>query len=230
MNFVKVFNEAMPLMLNGLKLTIGIALLAIAIDMVVGFLSCIMGMSKNPVLKAISAVYVWLIRGTPMIVQAFFVFYAVPQLVKTVTGAPFTLSPFTAGAITLSLNAGAYLSEIFRSGIQAVPKGQTEAARSLGLSSAKTMLRVVLPQAFKITIPSLVNQFIITVKDTSILSVIGLGEVVNRAKQYVGSTYTFFATYIYVGALYLIVISLLMVLSRRIEKHMSYEKKGGHAA
>lgn len=226
MDFVKVFHEATPLLLNGLKLTIGIALLAIALGMVIGFLSCIMGMAKNPILRAISAVYVWLIRGTPMLVQAFFVFYAIPQLVKVMTGTAFTLTPFAAGAITLSLNAGAYISEIFRGGIQAVPKGQTEAARSLGLSSSKTMLRVVLPQAFKIAIPSLVNQFIITVKDTSILSVIGLAEVVNRAKQYVGSTFNFFATYVYVGALYLVVISLLMVLSRRIEKRMSYDRKG----
>lgn len=226
MDFVRVFREATPLLTEGLKLTIGIALLAIAAGMLIGFLSCIMGLAKNPIPRAISAIYVWLIRGTPMIVQAFFVFFAVPQLIKTLTGSSFTLTPFAAGAITLSLNAGAYLSEIFRSGIQAVPKGQTEAARSLGLSSAKTMLRVVLPQAFKITIPSLVNQFIITVKDTSILSVIGLAEVVNRAKQYVGSTYAFFETYIYVGALYLVIISLLMVLSRRIEKRMSYDRKG----
>lgn len=226
MDFAKVFNEAMPLLFEGVKLTIGISLLAIAVGMVIGFLSCIMGLSKNPVLKAISAVYVWLIRGTPMIVQAFFVFYAVPQLVKFITGSQFTLTPFTAGAITLSLNAGAYLSEIFRSGIQAVPKGQTEAARSLGLSSFKTMMRVVLPQAFKITIPSLVNQFIITVKDTSILSVIGLAELVNRAKQYVGSTFRFFETYIIVGGFYLVIISLLMLLSRYIEKRMSYDRKG----
>lgn len=226
MDFAKVFNEAMPLLLEGVKLTIGISLLAIAVGMVIGFLSCIMGLSKNPVLKAISAVYVWLIRGTPMIVQAFFVFYAVPQLIKLITGSQFTLSPFAAGSITLSLNAGAYLSEIFRGGIQAVPKGQTEAARSLGLSSFKTMMRVVLPQAFKITIPSLVNQFIITVKDTSILSVIGLAELVNRAKQYVGATFRFFETYIVVGGFYLIIISLLMLLSRYIEKRMSYDRKG----
>lgn len=226
MDFAKVFNEAMPLLFEGVKLTIGISLLAIAAGMVIGFLSCIMGLSKNPVLKAISAVYVWLIRGTPMIVQAFFVFFAVPQVIQLITKGPFTLTPFTAGAITLSLNAGAYLSEIFRSGIQAVPKGQTEAARSLGLSSFKTMMRVVLPQAFKITIPSLVNQFIITVKDTSILSVIGLAELVNRAKQYVGSTFRFFETYIVVGGFYLVIISLLMLLSRYIEKRMSYDRKG----
>ncbi len=226
MDFAKVFNEALPLLFEGVKLTIGISLLAIAAGMVIGFLSCIMGLSKNPVLKAISAVYVWLIRGTPMIVQAFFVFFAVPQVIQLITKGPFTLTPFTAGAITLSLNAGAYLSEIFRSGIQAVPKGQTEAARSLGLSSFKTMMRVVLPQAFKITIPSLVNQFIITVKDTSILSVIGLAELVNRAKQYVGSTFRFFETYIVVGGFYLVIISLLMLLSRYIEKRMSYDRKG----
>ena len=226
MDFAKVFNEALPLLCEGVKLTIGISLLAIAAGMVIGFLSCIMGLSKNPVLKAISAVYVWLIRGTPMIVQAFFVFFAVPQVIQLITKGPFTLTPFTAGAITLSLNAGAYLSEIFRSGIQAVPKGQTEAARSLGLSSFKTMMRVVLPQAFKITIPSLVNQFIITVKDTSILSVIGLAELVNRAKQYVGSTFRFFETYIVVGGFYLVIISLLMLLSRYIEKRMSYDRKG----
>ena len=226
MDFAKVFNEALPLLFEGVKLTIGISLLAIAAGMVIGFLSCIMGLSKNPVLKAISAVYVWLIRGTPMIVQAFFVFFAVPQVIQLITKGPFTLTPFTAGAITLSLNAGAYLSEIFRSGIQAVPKGQTEAARSLGLSSFKTLMRVVLPQAFKITLPSLVNQFIITVKDTSILSVIGLAELVNRAKQYVGSTFRFFETYIVVGGFYLVIISLLLLLSRYIEKRMSYDRKG----
>lgn len=214
------------MLIDGVKLTIGISLLAIAVGMVIGFLSCIMGLSKNPVLKAISAVYVWLIRGTPMIVQAFFVFFAVPQVIQLITKGAFSLTPFTAGAITLSLNAGAYLSEIFRSGIQAVPKGQTEAARSLGLSSFKTMMRVVLPQAFKITIPSLVNQFIITVKDTSILSVIGLAELVNRSKQYVGSTYLFFETYIFAGVFYLVIISLLMLLSRYIEKRMSYDRKG----
>lgn len=129
MDFVKVFHEAMPLLLDGLKLTIGIALLAIALGMVIGFLSCIMGMSKNPVLRAISAVYVWLIRGTPMLVQAFFVFYAIPQLVKVMTGTAFTLTPFTAGAITLSLNAGAYISEIFRRGIQAVRRGRRGGAQ-----------------------------------------------------------------------------------------------------
>lgn len=226
MDFIKVFNEGMPIMLTGLKMTIGIALLAILIGVFIGLFSCIMGMAKNPILRAISAVYVWVIRGTPMIVQAYFVYFAVPQVIKLIVHKPSPLSPFAAAIITLSLNAGAYLSEVFRGGIQAVPVGQTEAARSLGLSASKTMIKVVLPQAFRIALPSLVNQFIITVKDTSILSVIGLAELVNRAKQYVGSTYRFFETYIYVALLYLIIISLLMILSKYVEKRLRHERKG----
>lgn len=183
-----------------------------------------MGMSKNPVLKGLSAVYVWIIRGTPMLVQAFIIYFGMPQVVQ-VFNPSFRIEAFTAGVITLSLNAGAYLSEIFRSGISAVPKGQVEAARSLGMGKAKTMIKVVLPQAVKIAIPSMVNQFIITVKDTSILSVIGLADVVNKAKVYVGKSYQFFATYIMVAVYYLVVISILMVISKHLEKKLNYERK-----
>ncbi len=226
MDFTRVFQDGLPKLFEGAKLTIGIAILAILAGLIIGFISCLMGLSKNRILKGISAVYVWIIRGTPMIVQAFFVFFAVPQLLNMIPGARVTLTPFFAGFITLSLNAGAYLSEVFRGGIQAVPVGQTEAARSLGLSSFKTMMKVVLPQAFKISLPSMVNQFIITVKDTSILSVIGLAEIVNHAKQFVGSTWRFFETYILVAVFYLVIVSALMVLSNYIEKRMSYERKG----
>ena len=226
MDFTRVINDGLPTLFEGAKLTIGIAILSILAGLVIGFVSCLMGLSKNRILKGISASYVWVIRGTPMIVQAFFVFFAVPQLLNMIPGARVTLTAFWAGFITLSLNAGAYLSEIFRGGIQAVPVGQTEAARSLGLSAFKTMMKVVLPQAFKISLPSLVNQFIITVKDTSILSVIGLAEIVNHAKQFVGSTWRFFETYILVAIFYLVIVSALMVLSNYIEKRMSYDRKG----
>jgi ABC-type amino acid transport system permease subunit len=147
-----------------------------------------------------------------------------PQVIQLVVP-DFRIVAFQAGVITLSVNVGAYMSEIFRGGIQAVPKGQTEAARSLGMTHVQTLRRVVLPQAFKISIPSIVNQFIITVKDTSILSVIGLGEIVNKAKTYVGSTYQFFATYILVAAFYLVVISILMIISKQVEKKFSYDKQ-----
>ncbi|MBR0414867.1 MAG: amino acid ABC transporter permease [Clostridia bacterium] len=224
MDFGRVFKEALPILINGLGVTVGIALISIFAGMVLGLISCLFGMSKIKVLKGISAVYIWIIRGTPMIVQAFLVFFAIPQLIQLVNPT-FRLEAFTAGCITLSLNAGAYMSEIFRAGIQAIDKGQMEAARSLGLSKGQAMWKIILPQAFKISIPPMVNQFIITVKDTSILSVIGLAEIVNKAKQYVGKTYQFFATYILVAAFYLIVISILMVISKFVEKKFSYESE-----
>ncbi|MBQ9551326.1 MAG: amino acid ABC transporter permease [Clostridia bacterium] len=224
MDFSVVFKNATPMLLEGLKNTILISLLAIAIGLVVGLITCFLGRSRFIVPRAVAAAYVWCIRGTPMIVQAFLVFFAFPQVIQMFVPG-FKIDPFSAGLITLSLNAGAYMSEIFRGGIAAVSVGQIEAARSLGLSQMRTMLKIVLPQAFKICIPSLVNQFIITVKDSSILSVIGLADVVNQAKVYVGSTYQFFPTYITVAAYYLVVISILMVISKLIEKKLNYEKK-----
>ena len=225
MDFGKVFSGAMPLLLEGLKLTVITSLVSILIGMVIGLLVCLMKMSKNVVLRAIAGVYIWIIRGTPMLVQAFIVFFGVPQVVRMFVS-DFKFTALTAGIITLSLNAGAYLAEIDRGGIMAVPKGQTEAARSLGLSQGQAMRKVVLPQAIKFSIPSLVNQFIITIKDTSILSAIGMAELVNKAKTYVGSTYTFFETYLVVAAMYLVIISILMIISNYIEKKLKYERRG----
>ena len=227
MDFGKVFSGAMPLLLEGLKLTVITSLVSIAIGMVIGLLVCLMKMSKHAVPRAIAGVYIWIIRGTPMLVQAFIVFFGVPQVVRMFV-TDFKFTALTAGIITLSLNAGAYLAEIFRGGIMAVPKGQTEAARSLGLSQGQAMRKVVLPQAVKFSIPSLVNQFIITIKDTSILSAIGMAELVNKAKTYVGSTYTFFETYLVVAAMYLVIISILMVISNYIEKKLKYERRPRH--
>lgn len=224
MNFAQVFSEGTSLLLEGIKLTVGIALLSILIGFFIGLFACLMGISNVKIIRFISGAYVWVIRGTPMIVQAFIVYFGVPQVVQIfITGFRFT--PFVAGVITLSLNAGAYMSEIFRGGIQAVNKGQIEAARSLGMSQPKALIKVVLPQAFRIAIPSLVNQFIITIKDTSILSVIGLAEIVNKAKTYVGATYQFFATYIYVAAFYLVIISVLMIFSKMLEKRLNNGRK-----
>ena len=220
---IETLTRVYPYLLTGIQVTIKAALISIVIGIFVGLISCLVRVNNIPVLKQISAAYVWIIRGTPMIVQALFIYFGMPQVIRMVFE-DFRMSPFFAGCMTLSLNAGAYLSEIFRSGIQAVDAGQIEASRSLGVSQFKTMLHIVLPQAFKITIPSLVNQFIITIKDTSILTVIGLNEVVNQAKQYVTIRYDYFETYLWVGAFYLVVISLLMVLSKFVEKKFSYGK------
>ncbi len=224
MNFSRVLQEATPLLLQGLWVTVGISLISIFFGTIIGFFTSLLSVSKSKILRFIAGAYVWVIRGTPMIVQAFIIYFGFPQMIQLINP-NFRISADIAGIITLSLNAGAYLAEIFRGGIAAVDKGQVEAARSLGLSSSRTMVRVVLPQAIKIAIPSMVNQFIITVKDTSILSVIGLADLVNKAKVYVGRSYQFFATYILVAVFYLVVISILMVLSKHVEKKLNYERK-----
>ena len=181
-----------------------------------------MGISSFKPFKAISKFYLWLIRGTPLLVQCFFVYFGLPQLIQSF-GIDFRLTAYSAGIITLSLNAGAYMSEIFRGGIQAVDKGQMEAARSLGLPKGRAMIKVILPQALKICIPSLVNQFIITLKDTSIISTISLAEVVYAANIYIGMTMNSFATWTLVGLMYLVVVTALSSLSNYIERRISNE-------
>lgn len=225
MNFTRVINEALPLFNEGIKLTVIISLISLLFGVIIGFITCLLGRSKFKALRFISGAYIWIIRGTPMMVQAFLVYFGMPQMIQKLFIPSFRLSATTAGIITLSLNAGAYLSEIFRGGLDAVNKGQIEAARSLGMTSSHTMFKVVLPQALKVAVPSMVNQFIITIKDTSILSAIGLAEIVNKAKVYVGSSYEFFATYFMVAVYYLVVTSILMLLAKFVEKKLNYEHK-----
>jgi len=223
MDFIGTIQGSWQLLLQGLGMTIVVSLIAIVAGIVIGFISCMLVLSRIWPLRWLAQAYVWVIRGTPMIVQAFIVYFGVPQLVRLFVQG-FTISPFAASTITLSINAGAYLSEIFRAGINAVDPGQVEAARSLGMSQGRTMMRIILPQAVRITIPSLVNQFIITVKDSSILSVIGLAEEDNKAKVYVGASYQFFATYMLVAVYYLAFISLLMVAARRLERRLNSDQ------
>ena len=223
-SFLATLERAWPFLTKGFSVTIEIWAISILIGIVFGLIACLMKLSKWKLLNLIANFYIWLIRGTPMIVQALVVYFGMPQVIPG-----FHPTPFMAGIITLSLNAGAYLSEIFRSGIQAVPKGQTEAARSLGLSSGRTMFKIVLPQAVTIAIPPMVNQFIITLKDTSILTVIGLAEIVNKASQYVNVRYDYFATYVWVGVFYLVFTSLLMILAHYMEKRLSYDRKNSRS-
>ena len=179
----------------------------------------------NKVSKAISLVYVNLIRGVPMIVLAFFVFYGIPYGARTILGLRFVLTPLQAGTICLALNCGAYMSEIIRAGIQAIDPGQMEAARSLGLSYWRSMFRVVLPQAIKNMIPSIVNQFIITLKDTSILSVIGFPELVNKAQNVIAITFKSFETWAIVAVMYLVVILALQQVANALERSLKRDRK-----
>jgi amine acid ABC transporter, permease protein, 3-TM region, His/Glu/Gln/Arg/opine family len=211
---------AWPLLLAGLQMTLYVTSISLVIAMALGILVCLMRISKNVVLRAIAKFYVWIIRGTPMLVQAFYIYFAVPQLIQAATQSAFRIDIVTASLVTLTLNAGAYISEIFRGSIQAVDPGQMEASRSLGVSYATSMRKIILPQAVRICLPSLVNQCIITLKDSTIMYAVGLPEIMNQAKVYVGRTMDSFATYTWVALIFLAIISVLMILSSRLEKRM----------
>jgi His/Glu/Gln/Arg/opine family amino acid ABC transporter permease subunit len=225
MDIARVLQDVFPLLLRGMVVTVQTTIFALVIAVFLGLFTCLSGLSKIGVLRHLARGYIWIIRGTPLLVQTFFVYFGIPQLVQSL-GVNFRLSPLAAGVITLSLNAGAYIAEIFRGGILAVDAGQMEAARSLGLSHYHAMFKIILPQAVRVSIPSLVNQFIISLKDTSIISIISLGEIVYEAKIYIGRTMQSFATWTIVGLVYLVIITVLSHVSTYVEKRLSYGSKG----
>ena len=211
--------EILPRLVMSLGVTIRLTLVSLCIATILGIIFALMSISSRKPLKLASSFYLDLIRGTPLIVQAFFIYFGIPQLLQSL-GFGVRLTPDLAGIITLSLNAGAYMSEIFRSGILAVDKGQMEAARSLGLPKSRAMLKIIIPQAVRIVIPSLVNQFIITLKDTSILSVIGIRELTQTGKLVIATTFESFKVWALVAIMYLVIIKVLSVLSVRLERSL----------
>jgi His/Glu/Gln/Arg/opine family amino acid ABC transporter permease subunit len=219
-SLLETFEQLAPMLASGLITTLQVTITSLVIAMALGIFVCLMHISKKKVLRGIAKFYIWIIRGTPMLVQAFYIYFAVPQLIQLSTGSSFRIDVYTASLITLSLNAGAYISEIFRGSIESVDKGQMEASRSLGVSYATSMRKIILPQAVRICLPSLVNQCIITLKDSTILYAIGLSEIMYQAKIYVGRTMESFATYTWVAICFLLITSVLMLVSRSIEKRM----------
>lgn len=214
MTFIEIFTGSIPVLLEGLKMTLIIASSSLVFAMLIGLLVSLLRLSGNKVLDVIARGYIDIIRGTPLIIQAFFLYFGVPDLLNIRIG------NLTAGIIIMSLNAGAYMSEVFRGGILSVDKGQTEAARSLGLSEGKTMRKVILPQAVKNMVPAFINQMIISLKDTSLLSVIGLGELTQRGQIVVAATYNSFEVYFIVGVMYFILIKLISLLGEVVERRL----------
>ncbi|MCI7736430.1 MAG: amino acid ABC transporter permease [Clostridiales bacterium] len=210
------------LLLRAMGQTLLLALCGLFFACIIGLIVGLMSVIKNRACRVVAAVFVDVIRGVPMIVLAYFVFFGVPYLFNTILGVGgVTLSALQAGTICLALNCGAYMAEIIRAGIESVDRGQMEAARSLGLPYWRAMYRVVLPQAIRTMIPSIINQFIITLKDTSILSVIGFPELVNTAKNVVANTFMSFQTWAIVAVMYLIVITALSRVAKVLERRMS---------
>ena len=213
------------LLLEAMGQTLIMAFYSLIFASIIGLIFGMLSVLKSKVCNVIAQVFVDIIRGVPMIVLAFFVFFGVPYALKNFLHSTFTFTALQAGIICLSLNCGAYMSEIIRAGIQSVDVGQMEAARSLGIPYWKSMQKVVLPQAIRTMIPSIINQFIITLKDTSILSVIGFPELVNAAQNVIAINFKSFQVWFLVGLMYLIVITILSKIAKALERRMNRGRK-----
>ena len=218
---VQIISEYGPLLLAAMGQTLLLALCGLLFGCILGIIFGLSSVVDNKFSKAVAAIYVNIIRGVPMIVLAFFVYYGVPYGIRSILGFKFTFNALQAGTVCLAVNCGAYMSEIIRAGIQAIDPGQMEAARSLGLGYWKSMFRVVLPQAIKNMIPSIVNQLIITLKDTSILSVIGFPELVNKAQNVIAITFKSFQVWGIVAVMYLVVILTLQQIANMLERRLN---------
>ena len=162
-NIMKLLQKYGMNFLNGLGTTLLLALISVAIGCVIGAIVAILRLGKSKILKAIATVYTEVVRDTPLLLQLYFFYFLLPDIMPALK-----LSKFTCITIALVFNSGAYMAEVFRSGIQSIDRGQTEAARSLGLSSRQTMTRIILPQAFKNVLPAMCNEFVAVTKETSL--------------------------------------------------------------
>ncbi len=206
-----------PFLLKGALLTLEISILSLVLGLAFGLGAALCKLTRNPFVRWPTTFYIWLIRSTPLLVQLFIIYFGFPQI-------GIDLGPYWSGVLGLALNVGAYNAETIRGGIMSVPTGQTEGARSLGMSGALAMRRIILPQALRIIIPPLGNNFIILIKDTSLVSTITLVELTLTAQRFIGSTYKPFEMYLMAAALYAVMTSaaslLLSWLERRTRKEV----------
>ena len=203
-------------LIEGLSCTLSLTFVSVVMGVLLGTVVAILKMSKFKIIRFIASVYIEVIRGTPILLQLYIFYFVLPELL------PFlNLSGFLWVAIALCINSSAYVSEVIRSGIQAVDKGQTEAARCLGLSQKQTMMKIILPQAVRNILPALGNEFIMILKETSLASTFFLGDLMTSYLKVKGATYLGFETLIIVGILYFLLTFPLSKLVAHFEKKLS---------
>ena len=199
MNFdFDIIAKSLPLLMAGAVVTVQITAMSVGLGLLIGMFAGVGRLSTIRPIRYLAAVYVDFIRGTPLLVQIFLIYFAIPLVVGH------RIDPFLAAITACSINSGAYIAEIFRAGIQSIDKGQMEAGRSLGMNWAQTMRYVIMPQAFKRIIPPLGNEFIAMLKDSSLVSVIGFEELTRRGQLIIARTYASFEIWMAVAIIYLI--------------------------
>ena len=206
---------------KGALLSVAIAALSLLIGLVLGILGASGRRSKHKVPRAISFVYVTIIRGTPLLLQILIIFSVIPSIYTAFTGNVLRINVFLIGAVAMSINSGAYSTELIRSGINGVDKGQWEACETLGLSYKQTMRLVILPQAFKRIIPPMISEFITLIKDSSLISCIGAVELLKSAQVVGAQYYDVMSPYCIVAVYYLIMTISISYLGRYVEKRLA---------
>ena len=221
----KIWSEYWGLFLHGLWMTVLMGLLTVAVSTVFGFIMALMrrsefGIGKFKPIRWIAAVYVEVIRGTPILLQLYFFYFMLPTWLPF-----FDLSEFACVLIACCVNSTAYVCEIVRAGIQAVDKGQTEAARCLGLNSTQTLVKIVLPQAVKNILPALCNEFIAVVKETSLASTFFIGELMTQFKTINGLTFRVLEPLTIVGIIYFLLTFVLSKLIAILERRLNADER-----
>lgn len=206
--------DSLPSLLKATGMTIFLSLVSVLIALVIGFSTALIRILKVKILNEIASVYISVIRGTPLLVQIFVIYYGLPQI-------GIALDPITSGIVALSLNAGSYLSESFRAAILAVDRGQMEAAISMGMTYSQAMRRVILPQSLRIAIPTLSNSFIVLIKDTSLVSVITVTELLQMSSLIIAKTFEPLTIYLVAAAIYWVLITFFTTVLDKFEKQAS---------
>jgi len=206
--------SSLPTLLQGAKLTVQLTSIAVFFGIILGTIAGMIRLSKGP-LRLAAASYIDIIRGTPLLVQTFLIFYGLPSLISR------PIPAYTAAVLALSINSGAYVGEIVRAGIQSIDKGQWEAAASLGLSGSQTMGLIILPQAFRRILPPLGNEFIALLKDSSLVSVIALEELVRKGQIIIGRTFRPFEVWLAVAVIYFVMTFAVSRLVNLAEKRVA---------
>jgi polar amino acid transport system permease protein len=203
-----------PILLNATLKTIELTLMAICFGTIIGLAVALIKISQKKPLVLIGTMYTWIFRGMPLLVQLFIIYYGLPSV-----GIEFTAQQ--AAILGLSLCGGAYIAEIIRAGIQSIDKGQMEAAYSLGMSWEQAMFRVIIPQSFKRLIPPMGNEFITLLKDTSLVAVISMVELLRAAQTQASATFKPFEMYMTAGVIYLILTTVFTIIFKKIEERLA---------
>lgn len=216
MQFLEDLIKYAPYFLQALQVTVTLTGASMAIGVMIGLFFAMLKISKRRVLNLLADLYIGIIRGTPLIVQIFFVYYGLVELVD--------FGQFWSASIALAVHSGAYIAEIFRAGIQSINRGQMEAARSLGMSYALAMRRIILPQALRRVVPPLGNQFIIGLKDSSLASFIAMDELFHIAQRFAASTFRSMEFYVMGGLYYLTLVVIFTLMVNALERRLQVDK------